>query len=276
MQERVLGWDSLQEQLRTLPAPDTRLHLDLTGRDPDEGMTDIAYEKGAAFLETIERVVGRERFDAWLKGYFERHAFQPMTTDGFLRDIRANLVRGDANLEQQLQLDTWVYQPGLPSNAVAPTSTAFTAVDNAARAFFADKGPASAIPWSGWNTQQRQRFLAWRPAGWTEGRDWMTNAQLADLESTLHLKTEGNSELVFGWLQIAVSHRYQPAVPTLEKFLTSQGRRKFVLPLFQTLWGEGDWGRTLARRIYAQARPGYHPVTSNSVDAVVGRPAAGR
>ena len=68
-----------------------------------------------------------------------------------------------------------------------------------------------------------------------------------------------------------MAHRYQPAVPTVERFLTEQGRRKFVLPLFTTLWGEGDWGRTLARRIYAQARPLYHPVTTGSVDQLVGR-----
>ena len=48
------------------------------------------------------------------------------------------------------------------------------------------------------------------------------------------------------------------------------GRRKFVLPLFTTLWAEGDWGRALATRIYAEARPLYHPITSGSVDAVVG------
>ncbi len=59
---------------------------------------------------------------------------------------------------------------------------------------------------------------------------------------------------------------------TADRFLTSQGRRKFVLPLFQTLWAEGDWGRPIATRIYAKARPLYHPVTSNSVDQVVGRP----
>jgi leukotriene-A4 hydrolase len=101
----------------------------------------------------------------------------------------------------------------------------------------------------------------------------MTNQQLADLEKTLNLAHEGNSELVFAWLQIAVAHRYQPAVPTLEHFLTSQGRRKFVLPLFTSLWKEGDWGRPLATRIYAQARPGYHPVTTGSVDALIGKPA---
>jgi leukotriene-A4 hydrolase len=271
---QVLGWNDLQNTLADLPPADTRLRLDLTGRDPDDGLTDIAYEKGAAFLRTIERIVGRERFDAWLKGYFERNAFRPMTTDGFLTDIRANLIQGDAELERQLMLEQWIDQPGLPSNAQAPTSTALAAVDQAAQAFYVAKGPASAIPWRRWSTQERQHFLAWRPTGAAASRDWLTPAQLADLETTLALKEEGNAEVLFAWLQIAVAHRYQPAVPTLERFLTTQGRRKFVLPLFTSLWAEGDWGRPIATRIYAQARPGYHPVTSGSVDEVVGVPAA--
>ncbi len=266
-----LGWGDLQSTLADLPPADTRLKLDLAGRDPDDGMTDIAYEKGAAFLTTIERIVGRERFDAWLKGYFERNAFRPMTTERFLEDIRTHLVT-TRDLEDRLMMDAWIYQPGMPSNWVPPVSDAFTPVDAAARAFFADKGPASAIPWAGWSTQERQRFLAWRPAGLADGADWLTPAQLADLEATLKLREEGNAELVHAWLQIAVQHRYGPAVPTLEKFLTTQGRRKFVLPLFTSLWAEGDWGRPIATRIYAGARPGYHPVTSGSVDAVVGRP----
>ena len=266
-----LGWGDLQSTLADLPAADTRLKLDLAGRDPDEGLTDVAYEKGAAFLFTIERAVGRERFDAWLKGYFERNAFRPMTTEMFLEDIRAHLVTTRA-LEDQLMMDAWIYQPGMPSNWVPPVSGAFAPVDAAARAFFADKGPASAIPWTGWSTQERQRFLAWRPEGRAAGADWLTPAQLADLESALNLREEGNAELVFAWLQIAVQHRYQPAVPTLERFLTTMGRRKFVLPLFTSLWAEGDWGRSIATPLYARARPGYHPVTTNSVDAVVGRP----
>jgi len=269
--ERVLGWDSLQAQLRDLPAEDTKLHLNLDGRDPDDGMTDIAYEKGANFLETIERIVGRETFDAWLKGYFERNAFRPMTSELFLEDIRTHLAT-TAALEAELQMDAWIYQPGLPSNAVAPTSDAFIPVDAAAQAFFVAHGPASAIPWSGWNTQQRQRFLQWRPADPTT--DWLSAAQLGELSQTLNLSSEGNAEIAFAWLQIAVAHRYEPAVPQLQTFLTSIGRRKFVMPLFTSLWAEGDWGRPIATRIYALARPGYHPVTVSSVDALVGRPAA--
>src|SRR5690606_34875376 len=149
----------------------------------------------------------------------------------------------DTGLEAQLQLDAWVNEPGLPSNAQAPVSDSFAAVDTAAEAFFADRGPASAIPWAGWNTQQRQRFLSWRPEDLRPGADWLTQQQLTDLERALGLAGEGNSVLTFGWLQIAVAHRCLPAVPTLEAFLTSQGRRKFGLPLFTARWADGYWGR---------------------------------
>ncbi|WP_312144291.1 M1 family metallopeptidase [Brevundimonas sp.] len=272
LQEQVLGWGELSAELATTAPDDTKLHIDLTGRDPDDGLSGVPYEKGAAMLRTIERIVGRETFDGWLRGYFDRHAFQPMTDVGFLADIREHLIKGDVALEAQLQLENWIYKPGMPSNWVPPVSDAFVPVDRAAWAFSANGGKASDIPWGQWNTQQRQRFLAWRPpVGDGSGR-WLTTAQLADLEKTLNLANEGNAELTFAWLQIALAHRYEPAVATADRFLTSQGRRKFVLPLFQTLWGEGDWGRPIATRIYAKARPLYHPVTSGSVDQLVGRP----
>ena len=73
----------------------------------------------------------------------------------------------------------------------------------------------------------------------------------------------------WAWLMIAVRHRYEPALPSLERFLTTQGRRKFVRPLFTALMEQGEWGQAHARRIYRLARPGYHPVTSGSVDAIV-------
>jgi leukotriene-A4 hydrolase len=97
----------------------------------------------------------------------------------------------------------------------------------------------------------------------------MTPAQLADLDRAFSLSAQGNSEILFAWLTIAVRHRYEPAMASLERFLMTQGRRKFVRPLYAGLMEQGDWGQALARRIYRQARPGYHSVTSGSVDAIV-------
>jgi aminopeptidase N len=259
-----LGWQELQDAVKELggpTGPDTRLHLDLAGRDPDEGTTNIAYEKGAAFLRTIEQAVGRPRWDAYLRSYFDRHAFQPATTEGFLADLRANLIRGDAELERRIDPDRWAYQPGVPSNAVQPRSDAFTRVEAQAAAFVAGT-PAARLQTSGWSTQEWQHFLGALPQR-------MTPAQLADLDRAFSLSAQGNSEILFAWLTIAVRHRYEPAVPALERFLTTQGRRKFVRPLYAGLMEQGDWGQALARRIYRQARPGYHPVTSGSVDAIV-------
>jgi len=258
-----LRWDDLNDTIRELgggKAPDTRLHLDLAGRNPDDGMTDIAYEKGATFLRTIEAAVGREQWDAYLKDYFDRHAFQPQTSAGFLADLRKHLLKGDAALDQKIRIDEWVYQPGLPDNAVHVVSPLLAAIDQSAAAF-ATKG-ITAADVKDWNTSQRVRFLNRLPRK-------LGAAQLASLSQAMNLDAQRNSEVRFAWLRLAIANRYPPAVANLEDFLTGMGRRKFVLPLFTDLVAQGDWGRPLAQRIYAAARPGYHPVTVGSVDKVV-------
>ena len=72
--------------------------------------------------------------------------------------------------------------------------------------------------------------------------------------------------MLFAWLDLAVGNRYQAAVPALERFLTVQGRRKFVRPLITDLAKDSEWGRPIASRIYAKARPSYHSVTASDLD----------
>ena len=258
-----LGWDGLQQEIRDLGgprAPDTRLHLDLTGRNPDDGMTGIPYEKGATFLRTIEAAVGRERWDAWLRDYFDRHAFQPQTSSGFLEDLRENLIKDDAALEKRLKLDTWVFEPGLPVGAVHVKSAAFAKIDARATAFA--RAGITAADVQPWSSAERVRFLNRLPRK-------LRPAQLKALAAAMELDTQRNSEVRFAWLELAIANRYEPAVPNLEDFLMTMGRRKFVLPLFKDLMAQGPWGRALAQRIYPAARPGYHSVTTGSVDPVV-------
>jgi leukotriene-A4 hydrolase len=238
--------------------PDTRLHLDLEGRAPDDGLTDIAYEKGAAFMRTVEAIVGRDRFDAWLKGWFDRHAFQPVTSAMFLGDIRQNLVKGDKALENKLILDRWVYQPGVPPNVVKPPADTFAEQDRAAATFA--KSAARPQGWEQWNTEERLRFLNRLPRKLGKG-------SLDELGRALELnESQYNMEIRFAWLQLAVGNRYDPAVPLLERFLASQGRGKFVRPLFKALAADPRWGKPIATRIYAQTRKSYHPLVMRDLD----------
>ena len=255
-----LGIDALNKAVADAggPAsPDTRLHLDLKGRHPDEGLSDISYEKGAAFLRTIEAIVGRDRFDAWLKGWIDRHAFQPVTSAMFLADIRANLVKGDKALENKLMLDRWVYRPGIPPNMARPPANTFADQDKAAVAFAAGAAPPG--PWGQWTTDERLRFLNRLPRR-------LPKARLDALQSAFDLNGTRNMEVRFAWLSLAVSNRYDAAVPSLEEFLTSQGRGKFVRPLFQALAKDKSWGLPIAKRIYPKARPLYHPIVTRDLD----------
>jgi aminopeptidase N len=262
-QEAALSFAETEQVLadKGADSPITALHLPHSVADPGAGESGIVYDKGAAFMRTVETIAGRERFDTWLRQWFDRHAFQPATSAMLLADMRANLVRGDADLERRLLLDEWVYEPGLPANVARPPAAAFAEVDAAAAAYpqtrFVD--PEA---WAGWTTAERLRLLDKLPRE-------LSHQALGDLDAHLGLSATGNNEILFAWLELALANRYEPAVPVAERFLGEVGRRKFVLPLFEVLMAEGDWGQPIARRIHAAHRGGYHAVTQGSVDRVV-------
>ncbi|MFZ9515522.1 MAG: M1 family aminopeptidase/hydrolase, partial [Bacteroidia bacterium] len=81
--DKTLGW-----MLKDAPE-DSHLRLHLGDRDPDEGLTDIAYEKGRFFLMMLEQLYGRAAFDEFLNGHFRKYAFGTVTTDLFLADLKA-------------------------------------------------------------------------------------------------------------------------------------------------------------------------------------------
>jgi hypothetical protein len=258
----VLGRQDLAEAFAELGAdsPDTRLHLDLAGRDPDEG-GNVAYEKGALFLRMLEYAVGREKFDAFLKTYFETFAFQPMDSVRFLQYLKANLLNGDETLAQQLQIQDWIYGAGLPANVPEPRSEAFEPVDQAVQALAAGT-PASQIATTGWTTHHWIHFLESLPKP-------LDAAKMADLDATFRLSESGNSEILFAWLMKVAESKYQPAYPALDRFLTTVGRRKFLRPLYTEL-AKTPEGAEIALRIYEKARPLYHSVSQSTVDEILG------
>lgn len=258
---QVLGRQELKNTLSHLTedghAHDTHLRLDLEGRDPDDGMTDIAYEKGFAFLKMLEGKVGRERFDAFLRGYFERHAFQSMTTDSFLAYLQDELL---TPTNVVVDLKSWVDGPGLPADALVPTYEGFTLVEQQLDAWLKGGG-TKALNTAQWNTFQWIHFLRHLPAD-------ITTERLAELDDAFHLSESGNAEVLAAWLEQCVRHDHDPAFPALDRFLTNVGRRKFLMPLYGELM-RSEKGKVMARTIYQQARPNYHSVAVRSLDELL-------
>jgi leukotriene-A4 hydrolase len=160
-------------------------------------------------------------------------------------------------MEDKLQLDRWVYQPGLPSNVARPDPAAFASVDKAVREF--SGGGTVPAAFAQWTTAEKLRFLNKLPRK-------LPTRRLDELNRSLRLNDAGNNEVLFAWLDLAIRNRYDPAVPALERFLTTQGRRKFVRPLIETLAADAQWGRPIATRVYRDARASYHPITQRDLD----------
>jgi leukotriene-A4 hydrolase len=258
----VLGRQDLEATLREKGAdsPDTRLHLDLAGRDPDDGVSDIAYEKGALLLATVEAAVGRERFDHFLRGYFDTFAFQSMDSRRFVAYLKAHLLDTHPGLAESLRLDDWIHAPGLPPTAITVRSAAFARVDQAVAAFAAGTPPAQ-LDTKGWTTHHWLRFLR-------NLAQPLAPARMAELDAAFHFTDTGNDEILDAWLLLAVRNAYEPAGATLERFLIAVGRRKYLQPLYTEL-AKTPAGAENALRIYAQARPGYHPITRAAVDKIL-------
>jgi leukotriene-A4 hydrolase len=237
--EAVLGRRELEREMTGLPNSDRVLHIDLTGRDPDDGVTLVPYEKGALLLKTLEQAVGRERFDAFLRGYFDHFAFRSITTAEFLEYIRRELPN-------PVPLDEWIFQPGIPAGAFEPHSDVFARIETG--------WPTDT---SGWSTHEWLHFLRSQQ-----------DPDLARLDREFHLTDSGNSEILARWLQMAIVGGYAPVYARLEEFLCSVGRRKFLKPLYSELMKTPE-GAERARRIYAKARPGYHPIAQTTLDALV-------
>jgi leukotriene A-4 hydrolase/aminopeptidase len=269
--EAALGLRDLNEEIATLDDRDEILHIDLAGRDPDEGSTDIPYEKGALFLRHLEETFGRASFDRFLRGYFNHFAFQSITTEQFVAYLNEHLLDPNPTLAKRVPVAEWIVKPGLPENAPKPSSPAFARVEEQAKRWLRGEVTAEKIPTAKWTTQEWLHFLKFvsePPAIAGDQASGLSTARMADLDRAFHLTSSGNSEIAFQWLMMSIRNRYEPAYPRLEEFLMSIGRRKFIKPLYEEL-AKTPEGKERALAIYRRARPTYHPIAVTSIDDVL-------
>ena len=261
--EAVLGVQAMRADLDRLDDPDEILHIDLSGRDPDDGMTQVPYEKGALFLRHLEATVGRDRFDEFLRGYFDHFAFQSITTADFEAYLGEHLLAAsDASVAERVPLDAWIRQPGVPAGAPQPESDAFDRVEAQAARWVSGEIAASTLETATWTTFEWLHFLSVLPEA-------LTASQLGELDRAYGLTESGNAEIAHQWLLIAIRTSYRPADDRLERYLVGIGRRKLIRPLYEAL-AETPSGLDRARAIYRRARPGYHPISADSIDAILG------
>jgi leukotriene-A4 hydrolase len=259
-----LNLQDLNDEIKSLNeaglAADTKLLLNLEGRNPDDGVTDIAYNKGYFFLRSIEEKYGREKFDAFLKDYFTQNAFKAMNTESFMRYIK-NYYQSNFKITlDNTTFESWIFSEGLPKDCPKPTSERFAKVDAVIAAWKTEK-PLDQTTTRDWSTHEWLHFLKNLP-------EQLSPQQMQSLDNFGKFTASGNAEIIAAWGVISIRNKYEKMYPKIETFLINTGRRKFLSPLYNELIKTED-GKKRAKAIYEKARPNYHFVATNTFDKLL-------
>ena len=255
----LLGFQDLESQITKSKPNMQLLRLNMMGKHPDDAMTDIAYEKGYFFLRMLEENMGREKMDFFLKNYFKDHKFQTIVTEEFLIYLKDNLI--DTNSYQDLNIDQWVFEAGIPENCPIVKSLRFENVETSVSIFLENGAEELKESSDVWSTHEWLHFLKHLP-------DTLALVQLLDLDNTFNLSNSGNSEILAVWFLQSIKNDYRPAFENLEKFLVKIGRRKFLQPLYLELSKNEDH-KIWAKNVYQKARQNYHYVSFNTIDKIL-------
>ena len=221
---------------------------------PTNGFGPTGYVKGELFLRTLEDLLGRATLDAFLDRWFERFAYRWVDDQSFLATLAPFVPAGT-----DLRLNEWLYEPGLPSNVTAATSSAiYTRALGRAQSFNGGTKIANLAP-ATWTDVEIDLFLSLAPAQALRSR-------MAEVDAALNLTARQSPPT--NWLIHGANAGYAPVLPAIERVLLRGGANGTIMQLYNALRNTAT-NRAFAREVYARARNRYHPAVQDYVDKLL-------
>lgn len=230
----------------------TKLNFSQKGIDPDEVFSTIPYEKGCSFLSVIENVVGRDRFDVFIRKYIETFRFQSLTTQDFLSFLREEIP----GIDEKVNIQQWVFEPGFPRDALEPSSHLLDDVYQRLKAYEQGVLPKMEDV-SGWKAPQIEVFLKGMPRP-------IPVEHCAYLGELFGLDKSRNCNLQTDYYVIAIVSGYTPIRKDVERLLSSVGRMLYLKPLYRALV-DSAWSREFVRPLFETCRHSYHPIAVTAI-----------
>ncbi len=253
----LLGLQDLRKTIKEMGDTSelTKLKLNLKDKNPEDALSDIAYEKGKLLLRYLEERLGREEWDKFLRKYFENFKFKSNTTEGFAKFLDQEYP----TLKKEIRdtVETWLYQPGLIQFQPNYDNSRFSHIELEVQKFCNDPSKYE-MDTKAWSTHEWIHFMRKLPI------DSLGQFRTI-LDKKYHLSTTGNSEIAFCWINYLIDCRVGGIhIEEIEHFLLSVGRRKFVLPIYENMIKHDM--RKEANEIYEKAKSSYHPITRKSIE----------
>lgn len=256
-QERALGAVELKKALALADRDSDRtLVPDLAGRDPDDGVTDVPYDRGAFFLQYLEQRFSRPVFDAFLRGWFDSHAFQSVRTADFLHYLQTQLLVKDPDRVSMAKIEEWLHSPQMPADTPWPQD-AFAAVDTQRQAWLDGKLALAQLDTRQWNPRHWEYWLDTLPP--------LSAEQMSALDQAFGFSRTRNPIIAGHWWALSARSGYAPADAGIDQYLGSVGRMRLITPIYRAL-AQTPPGRVRAQALFAKYRDRYHPIAQTSIE----------
>jgi leukotriene-A4 hydrolase len=252
----VLGLQDLEKTIHEFgdSSPMTKLKLDLKNQNPEEALSDVAYEKGKALLMFLEERMGRDRLDPFLKKYFQHFKFRSNTSEGFLEFFKNQNPELDKSLLDTIQ--HWIYNPGHIPFRPNYNLENFHKIDKQLTQFLLSNDIKD-LQTEKWSTHEWLYFIRSLPKDKNKNR-----CETLEKHFKLSLK---NSEIKCLWFEYCIQNEFGEAMlAQISEFLHKTGRRKFLMPVYKAL--KTNNLATNAKTIFESAKHSYHPIALESVN----------
>jgi leukotriene-A4 hydrolase len=257
--DAIDGRKHLQDSMNEMIPKDTCLVLDIGDSDPDDSYSSVAYEKGFTFLLYLERLVGSKEFEVFFKAYIARFASNILTSNDF-KDFYLTHFKGNDKVGG-IDWDSWFYGEGMPPVLPELDQTMAIASQNLADLWVGVDRDGKASPaknvMQSWSSLQITCFLD--DLAVKIGDKPLQVSTLDKMNKLYKFGESKNSEVLSRYCQLAIPSEDESVIPVTIRFITTQGRLKFVRPLYRALY-KSKMGKELAVETFLNHLDFYHPI----------------
>lgn len=254
----------------------TRLVIDNGDGDPDDAFSRVPYEKGFTFLLYLERMVigNTNAFEKFFQAYIQKFASKTVTSIEF-QCYFLSYFWDDTKYPKVADIDwsEWFVGEGMPpvlpdlDQTLAKNSTDLAQIwyeyDRSLGVIENYNPTRNAI--QGWSSGQITCFLdEVLQLKANSNRKGMNRKTLTAMNEQYKFMESKNSEILFRYCQLAILAEDERILPVLVRFITTQGRMKYVRPLYQQLYAS-TIGKQLAIDTFLQHQKFYHPIATKMI-----------
>jgi len=266
------GWIKLLETVETLTSsgdvPYTKLVPDLKGVDPDDAFSAVPYEKGFALLYHLQCLLGGpEVFEPFLRAYIEEFKYKSITSEdwkAFLFKYFSSSKDSSKKLES-VDWEAWFFGTGLPPYTPNYDLSIAKPVLDLANSWLSGADLDSFCKKDLFDQPSLlvREFLS---TLLTNTEKKMTLSKVQKMEEVYQFNSVKNSEVRFLWLRLCCQVKWVNQLQKLLDFVNSNGRMKFVRPIYRDMEAWGGEVRQAAVDNFLSHRSEMHSTTAMLVE----------